>query len=70
MVEKKEGVKLIFADPDPDKKIVSMLELEGFVLVATERGIYRLSANSSFSKDERDTAIRLQVEDKGIKGEA
>jgi len=41
-LEKRKGIKHIFAEADPDKIIVSMLEWRGSVYVATQRGVYRI----------------------------
>lgn len=55
MVEKRKGVKFALAEPDDeDRRIVSMIEFQGQVLVATQKGVYRL-------KD--DTLTRLEFVD-------
>lgn len=56
-LRKRKGVKFAFADPDPDKIIVSMIEWKGSVYVATQKGVYRI--------EENDTLVRLQMIDKG-----
>ena len=55
MVEKRKGIKYPFAEPDPDKVVVSMLEFQGNVYIATQKGVYIL-------KD--DILIRLKMVDK------
>ena len=55
MVERRKGIKLAFAEPDPDMVIVSMLEFHGFVYVATQKGVYRI---------EDDKVVRLEMVDK------
>lgn len=44
MMEKREGAKFIpFAESDDeDRKIVSMIELQGSVFVATQKGVYKI----------------------------
>ena len=41
MVEKRKGTEYIpFMDADPDRVVVSMLEFEGKIYVATQKGVY------------------------------
>ena len=40
-VEKREGTKFAFAEPDPDRVIVSMIDFQGRIYVATQKGVYR-----------------------------
>lgn len=54
-VLKRKGIKFMFAETDEDKKVVSMLEFQGFVYVATQKGIYRI---------EGDDVVRLQFVEK------
>ena len=54
-LEKRKGIKFAFAEPDPDKVIVSMLEFQDKVYVATKKGVYKI-------KD--DTLVRLKFVDK------
>ena len=54
-LEKRKGIKFSFAEPDLDKVIVSMLEFQGKVYVATQKGVYILK---------NDTLIRLKMVDK------
>lgn len=42
MVEKRKGIKFPLSESDEDKIIVSMIEFQGQVLVATQKGVYRL----------------------------
>ena len=55
MVEKRKGIKFAFAEADPDKVIVSMLEFRGKLYMATQKGIYIL---------EGDKVVRLEIVDK------
>lgn len=60
MVEKRKGCKFAFAEPDNEnRKIVSMIEYKGQVLVATQKGIYRLEDNKM---------VRLQIEKEAQEG--
>ena len=45
MVERRKGIKFTFAEADPDKAIVSMIEWQGFIYVATKKGVYRIEDN-------------------------
>lgn len=42
MIEKRKSSIFVKAEDDTNRKIVSMLEFKGQVLIATERGIYRI----------------------------
>lgn len=42
MAEKRKGLAFAKCEDDTNRKIVSMLEFQGQVLIATERGIYRI----------------------------
>ena len=57
MVEKRKGLKFAFAESDNDKDriVVSMIEHQGRILVATQKGIYKL---------EDDKMVRLQFVEK------
>ena len=45
-VKKRSGTKYIpFNDLDTDRKVISMLEFEGAVYVATEKGVYTIKDN-------------------------
>ena len=54
MVEKRKGFNFAYADPDTDRKIVSILEFRGNMYLATQKGVYIL-------KD--DTFVRLEIVD-------
>lgn len=54
-IPKRKGMKHIFSEADPDKQIVSMLEFEGKVYVATKKGVYRI---------EGDKLVRLEFVEK------
>lgn len=57
MVEKRKRMKFAFAEPeDENSKIVSMLEFQGSIYVATQKGVYRIT--------EGDTFVRLELVDK------
>ena len=58
-LKRRKGIKLIFseADPEPDRVIVSMIEWEDSVYVATQKGIYRL---------ENDVLKRLRMVEKEV----
>jgi hypothetical protein len=56
--EERKGTKYLFGEPDPDKVIVSMLERDGQVLIATQKGIYRI---------EGEKIIRMEFVEKEIK---
>ena len=51
----RKGTKYPFGDSDPDKEIVSMIEWQGFIYVATKKGVYRI---------EDDKMVRLEFVDK------
>ncbi len=54
--KKRTGTKFPFAEPDDEnRKIVSMIEYQGQILVATQKGIYRL---------ENEKMIRLDFVEK------
>ncbi len=55
MIEKRKGVTFAKYEDDTNRKIVSMLEFRGQILVASERGVYRI-------KD--DKIIRLEFVEK------
>ena len=48
--------KFAFAEADPDMVVVSMLEFQGKIYVATQKGIYVVT--------EGDTLVRLELVDK------
>lgn len=55
-MEKRKGVKFAFAEPDDeDRRIVSMIEFQGRIFVATQKGVYELKDN---------TLVRLEFVDK------
>lgn len=56
MDKKRKGIKFAFAEPDLDMIIVSMLEFQGAVYVATQKGVYRIEDN--------DKMVRLELVDK------
>jgi len=41
-MEKRKGIKFPLAEADEDKVIVSMLEFQGVIFVATQKGIYKI----------------------------
>lgn len=43
--EKRGGIKIHFGEPDPDRVVVSMLEYQGHIYVATQKGIYRMEGD-------------------------
>ncbi len=55
-IPRRKSIKFTFAEADPEKKIVSMIEWQGFIYVATEKGVYRI--------EENDTLVRLEMIDK------
>ncbi len=53
---KREGLKYIpFGDSDPEKVIVSMIEFQDKIYVATQKGVYVVSD---------DKLVRLEFEEK------
>ena len=55
-MKNKDRVKFAFAEPDLDMKVVSMIEFQGKVYVATQKGVYIIT--------EGNTLIRLELVDK------
>lgn len=57
MAKKRKGTKFIFASPDPDKTVISMVKWRDCLYVATQKGVYRI--------EDDDKLIRLQIIDNG-----
>ena len=55
-MKRRKGIKFTFGEPDPDVTIVSMIEFQGKIYVATQKGVYLITA--------RDTLVRLKIVDK------
>ncbi|KKL09233.1 hypothetical protein LCGC14_2567910 [marine sediment metagenome] len=54
-VSRRDGMKYIpFGDSDPERIIVSMIEFQGRIYVATQRGIYTI---------DDDKLVRLEFEE-------
>lgn len=53
-MEKRKDVKFAFAEPDENRRVVSMVEFQGRVFVATQKGVYELKDN---------TLVRLEFVD-------
>lgn len=45
MAEKRKNMAFAHLEDDTNRKIVSMIEFNGQVLVATERGVYRIEGD-------------------------
>lgn len=55
IAKRRKGTKFVFGKPDPDMVIVSMIEWEDKIYVATQKGIYRI---------ENDKLVRLEIVEK------